>query len=177
VHLVAGGAEIARRRALVPAGRIVEAWADLLVPGVCWMGGESKALLDAAGDPLPAQLTLPADSIAVYYGPRLCDLESLPPAESLIARVVSAHGIAVAWITLDRFGERVTYEPRAPDDPIFHLRRPGGSRGHLWRLYQSKREAVADLTERYGADAEAVEWAHGLRSETWDALVSRYASS
>jgi hypothetical protein len=177
LHLVADGKEIARRRALVPKGRIVEAWADLHVPGVFWLGDESKTLLDAAGEPLPAQISLPIQSIAVYYGPKLCDIESLPREESLMTRVVSAHGIAAAWITLDRFGERVSYEPKGPGDPIFHLRRPGGGAGHLWRLYPTKRDAVADLTERYGADSEAVEWAQALHIESWDALVRRYASS
>ena len=40
-------------------------------------------------------------AVPVYYGPRLCDVESLPAEESLRSRVLSAHGIAVAWITLD----------------------------------------------------------------------------
>ncbi len=113
----------------------------------------------------------------MYYGPKLCDLESLPREESLKTRVLSAHGIAVAWISLDRFGERVSYEPKAPTDPIFHLRRPGGSAGHLWRLYRTKREAVVDLTERYGADSEAVEWAEALAIGNWDDLLTRYAAS
>jgi hypothetical protein len=154
----------------------VEAWADLHVRGVFWMGDESKTLLEAAGDPLPAQLSLPIDGVPVYYGPKLCDLESLPREESLKTRVLSAHGIAAAWITLDRFGGRVSYEPRAPTDPIFHLRRPGGGAGHLWRLYATKREAVIDLTERYGAEAEAVEWAEALPIESWDDLLRRYAA-
>lgn len=140
------------------------------------MGDESKARLDATGEPLPARLSLAADGVAVYYGPKLCDVESLPRGESLKTRVLSVHGIAVAWITLDRFGERVSYEPKAPTDPIFHLRRPGGGAGHLWRLYATKREAVIDLTERYGAEAEAVEWADALPIESWDDLLRRYAA-
>lgn len=157
-------------------GSIVEAWADLHLRGVFWMGDESKALLDATGEPLPAQLSLPPEAIAVYYGPKLADIESLPREASLKTRVLSAHGVAVAWITLDRFGERVSYEPKAPTDPIFHLRRPGGGAGHLWRLYGTKGEAVLDLTERYGAAAEAVEWADALPIESWDDLLRRYAA-
>ena len=48
--LVADAGEIAKRRRLVPAGRLVEAWPDLYAKGEFWMGEEAKALLDAAGD-------------------------------------------------------------------------------------------------------------------------------
>ena len=47
-------------------------------------------------------LATPAEAVSIFHGPHLCDLESLPREESLRARVLSAHGIAVAWITLDR---------------------------------------------------------------------------
>src|SRR5207244_3590585 len=82
------------------------------------------------------------------------DLESLPREESLKTRVLSAHGIAVAWITLDRFGQRASHEPTSPDDPVFHLRRVGGGAGHLWRLFRTRQEAVVYLGEAYGRDSE-----------------------
>src|SRR5262249_51418136 len=109
LYLVEGKDEVLRRRALVPAGQVGEAWADPAVARAFWIGEESKRLLDAAGAPLSAALTLPDDSVPVFYGPRLCDIESLPREESVRTRALSARGIAVAWITLDRFGERTTY--------------------------------------------------------------------
>src|SRR4029077_3506802 len=111
LYLVADGGEIAKRRRLVPAGRLVEAWPDLHTKGDFWMGVEAKTLLDATGEPLLPKLGLGASAVPVYYGPRLCDVESLPAEESLQTRALSARGIAVVWITVDRFGERTQYEP------------------------------------------------------------------
>jgi hypothetical protein len=124
---------------------------------------------------MAVRLSLPDDAVPVFYGPRLCDVESLPREESLRARVLSMHGIAAAWITLDRFGERVSYEPKSPADPVFHLRRPGGGAGHLWRLFRSRREAVAWMTEAYGASSEGAEWARALPADDFDALLARHA--
>jgi len=167
--------EIARRRALVPKGRVVEAWADHHDGTACWIGDETKALLEAAGAPLKTHLSLPAESVPVYYGPQLCDLESMPREESLKARVLSAHAIAVAWITLDRFGQRATYEPASPVDPVFHLRRVGGGAGHLWRLFQNRPEAVVYMSEAYGKESEGAEWAYALPIKDFEELVKRFA--
>jgi hypothetical protein len=173
---MAGGDERVRRRARVPKGAVVEAWADLVGGGTYWVGEESKRLLDAAGDaPLSPQLSVPAEAVPIFYGPQLTDLESLPREESLRARVLSVHAIAVAWITLDRFGERVSHEPKGPDDPIFHLRRPGGGAGHVWRRFESKADAIAFMREAYGAESEAVEWAESLEVADFEALLTRYA--
>jgi hypothetical protein len=174
LYLVEGKDEVLRRRALVPAGQVVEAWADHQQPGAFWLGEESKRLLDAAGGPLPAALTLPDDSVPVFYGPRLCDIDSLPREESVRTRVLSARGIAAAWITLDRFGERTTYQPSAMDDPVFYLRRVGGGAAHVWRVFRTRAEAVTYLSEAYGAASEAAEWAKALPVESFDALVGRY---
>lgn len=175
VYLIAAGAEIARRRTKAPPGRIVEAWPDARGDGF-WVGAESKALLDGAGDAvLAAALSLPASSVAIYYGPQLCDLESLPTEESLRARVLSVHAVAVAWATLDRFGQRNQYEPQSPADPIFHLRRPGGTIGHLWRLFRTKTEAIVAMEELHGRDSEGVDWARALSVEDFDALLARDA--
>ena len=119
LYLVADGGEIARRRPLLPRGRLVEAWPDLYTRGEFWMSESAKTLLDGAGEPLPAKLELAAAAVPVYYGPRLCDIDSLPAEDSLQTRVLSAHGIAVAWITLDRFGERNQYQAQTPTDPVF----------------------------------------------------------
>jgi hypothetical protein len=173
VYLVADGETIARCRALAPSGTVIEAWPDLYTAGLFWMGEESRRLLDAAG-PVVERLSLPADAVAVYYGPRLTDLDSLPPEDSLKARVLSAHGIAAAWITLDRFGQRVWHAPASPTDPVFHLRRRGGGTGHLWRLFRTRAEAVVFMSERYGPDSEAREWAEALGAENFDALLRRH---
>jgi hypothetical protein len=49
LHFLLDGSEMVRRRARVPRGRIVEAWADVEVGGgAFWVGEDSKALLDEA---------------------------------------------------------------------------------------------------------------------------------
>ena len=176
LYLVADSGEIARRRPLVPAGRLVEAWPDLYARGEFWMGEGAKALLDGTGAPVPAKLELAAAAVPVYYGPRLCDIDSLPAEESLQTRVLSAHGIAAAWVTLDRFGERTQYEPKSPTDPVFYLRRPGGSTAHVWRLFQSRREASVYMAEYFGNDPEGRRWAEELAAGTWDEMISRHAT-
>jgi hypothetical protein len=176
LYFMAGGDEMVRRRALVPRGSVVEAWPDLTGGGTFWVGEESKRLLDAAGEAaMPPRLSLPAEAVPIFYGPQLCDIESLPREESLRARVLSVHAIAVAWITLDRFGERVTYQPQGPADPIFHLRRPGGGAGHVWRRFETKADALAFMREVYGAESEATEWAEGLEVEDFETLLKRHA--
>ena len=175
LYLVADGGEIAKRRGLVPAGRLVEAWPDLHTKGDFWMGVEAKTLLDATGEPLLPKLELEASAVPVYYGPRLCDVESLPAEESLQTRVLSARGIAVVWITVDRFGERTQYEPKSPVDPVFYLRRPGGSAAHVWRLVQSKAEAVVYMAEYFGDDPGARQWAEELTAANWEQMIERYA--
>jgi hypothetical protein len=174
IHLVTGGAEITRRRKLVPAGRLVEAWPDVGRADHFWVGSESKALLDAAtGEPLPAGLSLDGERVPVFYGARLRDIESLPTEESLRARVLSGHGIAVAWITLDVFGERTEHEPRSLADPIFFLRRPRGEVAHVWRLFRSRPEAITYMREHYGTDAEGPDWAERLRVHDYAELIGR----
>jgi hypothetical protein len=174
LYLVEGKDEVLRRRARVPAGQVVEAWADHHLGGAFWVGEESKRLLDGADTPLPSAMALPDESVPVFYGPSLCDLDSLPREESVRTRALSARGIAVAWITLDRFGERTTYQPSAMDDPVFYLRRVGGGAVHVWRTFRTRAEAVTYLTEAYGADSEAAQWAAALPFSDFSELVKRY---
>jgi len=176
LYLVEGKDEVLRRRARVPAGQVVEAWPDLQIAGAFWLGEESKRLLDAVDTPLTASLTLPDDSVPVYYGPRLCDLESLPREESLRTRALSARGIAVAWITLDRFGERASYQPSSMDDPVFYLRRVGGGASHTWRVFRSRAEAATFMRESYGDDPEAAAWAAALVCEDFEDLLRRHGA-
>lgn len=176
LYLVADGGEIARRRPLLPRGRLVEAWPDLYTRGEFWMSESAKILLDGAGEPLPARLELAAAAVPVYYGPRLCDIDSLPAEDSLQTRVLSAHGIAVAWITLDRFGERNQYQAQTPTDPVFYLRRPGGSAAHVWRLFQTRSEASVYMAEYFGADTEARQWADAIEAGNWSEMIARHAT-
>src|SRR5262245_17301154 len=175
VHLVQDSGEIARRRGALPAGSFVEAWPDLFTPGHVWLGSEAKQTLDAAGAPLLSSLTLEGDHVAVYYGPHLTALESLPTEESLRARVLSGAGVAVAWITLDQFGQRTLARADSPSDPTFFLRRRGGGPAHLWRLFRSRDEAIAFMREHYGNDPEAQAWATGLAAASFADLIERHA--
>lgn len=176
LYLLADAAEIARRRKLATGGRVLETWPDLYAAGEFWAGESTKEALDAVGTPLPARLSLDIAAVPIYYGPRLCDVESLPAEESLVARVLSAHGVAVAWITIDQFGERNHCEPRGPADPAFYLRRPGGAAAHVWRLFRSRGEARAYMAEYYGRDAEGRDWADGLDVQTFEELLARRAT-
>lgn len=174
LYLLTDGAEVTRRRKLVAQGVLVEVWGDLYDAGHFWMGEETKGYLDGAGPPLVAEFALDAEGVSVYYGPRLCDVESLPSEGSLKSRVLSAHAIGVAWITVDQFGERTKYEPASPADPIFYLRRPGGQAAHVWRLFKAKDEAIVYMGEYYGKDSEARDWAQALPVGGFQELVARY---
>ena len=174
LHAVSDATEIARRRKRLPPGRLLEAWPDLYTAGQAWIGDEARALLETAGGPLPIARSVEAAAVPVYYGPRLSDVESLPLEESLRARVLSARGIAVAWITYDQFGQRTVYEPTGPADPIFYLRRPAGIAAHIWRLFRTKQEARVYMAEYYGRDSEGRDWVETLPAETFDDLLARH---
>jgi hypothetical protein len=176
LYLITDNGEIARRRPALPAGAVVEAWPDLYTPGNVWIGMESKQLLDAAGQPLAPILSLEGDHVPIFYGPRLADLESLPTEDSLRTRALSAHGMAVAWITLDQFGDRTEYQPESPLDPTFFLRRRGGGAVHIWRLFRTRAEACAFMRERYGNDPEAQNWAEKLAVDNFAELLERHAT-
>ena len=175
MHSVADASEVARRRKLLPPGRLLEAWPDLYVSGQAWIGDDARALLDEAGSPMPVALSIDAAAVPIYYGPRLQDTESLPLEASLRARVLSAHGIAAAWITYDQFGQRTVYEPTGPADPIFYLRRPAGSAAHIWRLFRTRAEARVYMAEYYGRDSEGRDWAETLTADTFEDLLARHA--
>ena len=175
VHLLADATEVTRRRKLAPPGHLLEAWPDLYTAGQAWVGEEARLLLEAAGGPLPVALSVETAVVPVYYGPRVADVESLPLEDSLRARVLSAHGIAVAWITYDQFGQRTVYEPTGPADPIFYLRRPAGTAAHIWRLFRTKQEARVYMAEYYGRDSEGRDWAARLPAETFEELLARHA--
>ena len=194
VYLVSDDGEIARRRREL-SGLFIEAWPDLFrgdlfwlgdeearraaysverrepLPGALyWIGAESKAALDSAGQPLAWDLAIEETSVPIYYGPGLTETESLPAEDSVRARVLSAHGIAAIWATYDASGARVEHRPGSPLDPIFHLRRPGGTTVHLFRTLTTRAEAVTVTA------AGASDWAEKLPAEDFADLVSRFAT-
>src|SRR2546430_1646325 len=141
VYLVSDDGEIARRRRESP-GQLIEAWPDLYLGDLLWLGDDearrvayaaerrepaagalywigeaSKAALDRAGTPLAWDLAIEETSVPIYYGPGLRDTESLPAEDSVRARVLSAHGIAAVWATYDASGARVEHQPSSPLDP------------------------------------------------------------
>lgn len=176
IHLIEATPEIARRRSALPPGTLIEAWPDLTRPGVAWVGEEAKELLDSMGPLIAPKLSVNGDLIRIYYGPRLRDVGSLPREESLRARVLSAHGVAVAWVTIDEHGERPAPEVEAASDPTFYLRRPRGDAAHLWRLFRARREAVAFMETHFAEDAEALQWARDLPVEDFPSLIARTGS-
>src|SRR5439155_15120986 len=81
---VADADAIVGRRALVPAGQVIEAWNDLYTPGHFWLGEESKRLLDAAGEPVPPVITLPAE-------PEVAGRVEIVPGDRKSTRLNSSH--------------------------------------------------------------------------------------
>src|SRR5437870_7313785 len=76
LYFMADGDEMVRRRARVPKGSVVEAWADRRGGAAFWVGEDSRRLLDEAGErPMAVRPPLPDDAVPVLYGPRLCDVE------------------------------------------------------------------------------------------------------
>jgi hypothetical protein len=133
-------------------------------------------LIEGAAPPLAVELSVDAERVPIYYGPRLEDVDSLPLEDSLLSRVLSAHGIAVAWITIDALGQRTQYEPQSPRDAIFYLRRPAGSSAHVWRLFRTRLEAQTYMAEFHGRDAEAAAWARAIPAASFEELIERYAT-
>jgi hypothetical protein len=200
VYLVSDHGEIARRRRALP-GLLIEAWPDLYLgdlfwlgddearraayavehrepaPGALyWIGAASKAALDGVGGPLAWDLAVEETSVPIYYGPRLTDTESLPAEDSVRARVLSAHAIAAIWTTYDASGVRVEHQPTSPLDPTFHLRRPGGKTVHLFRTLTTRAEAVTVMAAGPGHAPEASDWAKKLPAEDFADLVQRHAA-
>jgi hypothetical protein len=177
IHLVEDGGEVARRRSRLPRGTFLEAWPDVEAAGLAWITGAARDLLDAPGAPLRVLLTIDAAHVPIYYGPRLGDLASLPAEDSVRARTLSGHGIAVALVTLDQFGERVLQPAGSPLELFFVLRRPRGEMAHRWRLFRTRAEAVIFMQEFYGTDPEAQAWAQGLAVADWGDLVARHGTA
>ena len=200
VYLVSDDGEIARRRREQP-GVLIEAWPDLFrgdlfwlgddearraayseehrepLPGALyWIGEASKVALDRIGSPLAWDLAIDETAVPIYYGPRLTETESLPAEDSVRARVLSAHGIAAIWTTYDASGARVEHRPSSPLDPIFHLRRPGGTTLHLFRTLTTRAEAVNVAAAGPLHESGASGWAAKLPAEDFVDLVQRHSA-
>ena len=93
------------------------------------------------------------------------------PRTTLSLDVDRVQVLAVAWITVNAFGERTEYEPQSPSDPIFFLRRPRGDTAHMWRLFRSRHDAIAYMREHFGRDPEALEWAEHLPVQDYEELI------
>ena len=64
LYFMADGDEMVRRRARVPKGSVVEAWADRRGGAAFWVGEDSRRLLDEAGErPMAVRLSLPDDAV------------------------------------------------------------------------------------------------------------------
>ena len=201
IYLVTDRAEIERRRQALP-GVPIEVWPDLCAGdlfwlgdeerrreaylaserersprGVYWIGETSKGALDGVGGPLAWELAIDESDVPVYYGPWLADADSLPPADSLRARALSARSIAVAWSTYDRVGQRVEYRPASPLDEKFYLRRPRGRTLHLFHGFRTKAAAIAAMADRSVDDSEAVAWAESIAVQDFSALMKRAESA
>jgi hypothetical protein len=199
IYLVTDRAGIERRRQALP-GVLIEVWQDLYAGDLFWLGDEkrrqeaytaaererppggrywigetSKAALDGAGGPLAWELAVDESCVPVYYGPWLADADSLPHEDSLRARALSARSIAVAWLTYDRFGQRVEHRPASPLDARFYLRRPKGKALHLFHGFRTQAEAMAVMTDRTADDPAAGAWAGSLPVPDFSALLSRAA--
>ena len=199
IYLVSDRAEIERRRRALP-GVLIEVWPDLHAGDLFWMGDDearraaytsegagppagglfwigetSKAALDGAGAPLAWDLAVDESAVPIYYGPAVRDAESLPREDSVRARVISAHAIAVAWATYDLSGARAEHRPQSPLDSLFYLRRPGGKTAHLFHAFATRPEAVMAMAERAAADATAIAWAESLGAQDFSDLLRRHA--
>jgi hypothetical protein len=176
IHLIDATPEIARRRGILPPGTLLEVWPDLAEPGAAWIDDEAKQFLDSAGPPLRPRLSVDGTWVPIYYGPRLRDVGSLPREDSLRTRVLSAHGVAAAWVTIDEQGQRATHESEDAGDPTFYLRRPRGDAAHLWRLFRTKADAVAFMAAHFARDPEGRQWALDLPVGDYQTLIERAAT-
>src|SRR5688572_27089266 len=196
IYLVKDRVEIERRRQALP-GVTIEVWPDLYAGdlfwlgddeqrreaytavtrdrppgGVFWIGESSKAALDGAGPPLAWELAVEESLVPVYFGSRLVDADSLPHADSIRARALSARSIAVAWSTYDRLGQRVEYRPASPLDEKFYLRRPRGRTLHLFHAFPTKADAIAAMADRSPGDPGAAAWAESLSVQDFSTLIN-----
>ena len=163
IYRIDDGRAVRERQRALPQGTVVDAWPDVFEPRTFWLGETTKQLLDAAGAPLPTSAVVEGSRIAIFYPDEARDEASLPPEDSLRVRVLSGHGIAVAWYgTTSGTGRRPLPEPASPEDPFFFLMRMGCRINHAWRLFRTKEEAIEFMTRHFPDNPRAKVWADAL---------------
>lgn len=151
----------------------METWLDVFQPGVFWVSDATKRLLDAAGPPLTPSAVVESARIPIFLPDEPRDAGSLPSEDSLRARLVAGHGIAVTWYgTTAQAGGRPLPEPTSPQDAFFYLMKKGGSANHAWRLFRTRDEAVEFMARHFPDDARARAWAEALPVARYSELLS-----
>src|SRR2546421_7001363 len=90
LYFMAAGDEMLRRRARVPKGSVVEAWADRRGGAAFWVGEDSRRLLDEAGErPLAPPLPPPHHAPPPPYWSPPFGVGAPPPAGAVRARRLS----------------------------------------------------------------------------------------
>jgi hypothetical protein len=174
IYRIDNGKAVRERQRALPRGTVVEAWLDVFQAGVFWVSEATKRLLDGAGSPLASSASVEGSLISVFFPDEPRDAASLPSEESLRARVVAGHGIAVTWYgTTAQAGGRPLPEPASPEDAFFYLMRMGGGANHVWRLFRTREEAVEFMTRHFPDDAKAKVWAEALPFRKYSELLSR----
>jgi hypothetical protein len=167
------GRAVRERQHALPKGTVVEAWLDVFEPGTVWVSEATKRLLDGGGPPLTPGAAVDSSRVSIFFPDEPRDAASLPSEESLRARVVAGHGIAVAWYgSTSQAGGRPLPEPTSPEDAFFYLMKKGGSANHAWRLFRTRDEAVEFMARNFPDDARARAWAEALPVARYSELLS-----
>ena len=174
IYRIDDGRAVRERQHALPKGTVVEAWADVFERGTFWVSDAGKRLLDGTGPSLVSSAVVESQLIAIFYPQEPRDEASLPSEDSLRARVVAAHGIAVMWYGMTtQMSGRPLPEPTSPEDPFFYLMRMGGRTNHAWRLFRTRDEAAEFMARHFPASAEATAWAHALPAVRHSDLLAR----
>jgi hypothetical protein len=156
IYRIDDGRAVRERQRALPRGTVVEAWLDVFEPGRFWVSDATKRLLDGTGPPLTSSASVEGSRIAIFLPDEPRDAGSLPSEDSLRARVVAGHGIAVTWYgTTAQAGGRPLPEPTSPEDAFFYLMKMGGRANHAWRLFRTRDEAVEFMARNFPDDARA----------------------
>lgn len=170
--LVAGREDILRRKQALPLGTPFTVWNDLFEPDHFWIPEETRASLERVGPPVRPILSLDGGALPIFFGPDGPDDPTLPPADSLRARTLAGHGIGVAWVPLTPQAA----EPLTLEDAFFYLRKMGGPKNHLWRLFRSREDARYHVERERPAGPQAEKWPTLLPAETFEAFIQQLRS-
>ncbi|HSB78996.1 MAG TPA: hypothetical protein VLM91_09420 [Candidatus Methylomirabilis sp.] len=172
IFRIEDGRAVRERQRALPRGTVVDAWPDVFDPRAIWIGETTKRMLEEKGAPLPASAVVEGSRIGVFFPDEPRDQASLPPEESLRMRVLSGHGMAVAWFgTTEGKGKRPLPEPVSPEDAFFFLMRMGSRINHAWRLFRAQDEAIEFMRRHFPDNAEARTWADALPAASFKELL------